>query len=64
MGCTDQKMRKLGKKMSEAAIMGSMEIWRQNAHQIEREPENEANALVEEEVALLDANAAQREREM
>jgi hypothetical protein len=31
---------------------------------IEREPENEANALVEEDVALLDADAAQREREM
>jgi hypothetical protein len=35
-----------------------MEIWRQNAHEIERKPENEANALVEEAVALLDADAA------
>jgi hypothetical protein len=63
MGCTDQKIRKLGRKMSEVVIIGSMEIWRQNAPEIEREPENEANALVEEEVALLDADAAQRERE-
>jgi hypothetical protein len=64
MGCTDEKIRKLGRMMSEAEIMGSMEIWRQNAHEIEREPENEANALAEEEVALLDADATQREREM
>jgi hypothetical protein len=58
MGCTDQKMRELGRKMSQAVIMGSMEIWRQNADEIGREPENEANALIEEEVALLDADAA------
>jgi hypothetical protein len=64
MGCTDQKIRELGRKMSEAVIMGSIEIWRQNAREIEREPENAANALVEEQVALLDADAAQREREM
>jgi hypothetical protein len=64
MGCTDQKIWKLGRKMSEAVIMGSMEIWRQNAHEIVRRPEDEANALVEQEVALLDADAAQREREM
>jgi hypothetical protein len=44
--------------MSEAVIRASMEIWRQNAHEIEREPETAANALVEEEVALLDADAA------
>jgi hypothetical protein len=28
-------MRKVGKKMSETVIVGSMEIWRQNAKQIE-----------------------------
>jgi hypothetical protein len=64
IGCTDQKIRKLGRKMSETVIMGSMEIWRHHAHETEREPEHEANAMVEEEVALLDADAEQYEREM
>jgi hypothetical protein len=58
IGCTDQKIWKLGRKMSETVIKGSMEIWRQNAHKIERGPESEANGLVEEEVGLFDADAA------
>jgi hypothetical protein len=66
LGCTDEKMRKLGQKMSETVLMGSMEIWRQNAHNNGREIgiEEEANTLVEEEMAILDADAAEQEARM
>jgi hypothetical protein len=49
LGCTDRKMKKLGRRMSEAVIMGSMEIWRQNAREIRRGDDEDANALVAEE---------------
>jgi hypothetical protein len=50
--------------MSETVLMGSMEIWRQNTHNIGREIEGEANALVKEEMAILDAEAAEQEAEI
>jgi hypothetical protein len=48
--CTDREIRKLGKKMSETVFMGSMEILRQNAHEIRRGNDESANMLIEEEV--------------
>jgi hypothetical protein len=54
LGCTDRKMRKLGRQMAETMIMGSMEIWRQNVHEIPPGPVEIANLLIEGEVAQLD----------
>jgi hypothetical protein len=64
LGCTDQEMRKLGRKMSETVIMSSVEVWQQDAHEIERGREDAANALVEEEIAILDAKVPEQEAEM
>jgi hypothetical protein len=58
---TNREIRKLGKKMSETVLMGSMEIWRQNAHEIRRENDESANMLIEEEVERLEQDAAERE---
>jgi hypothetical protein len=63
LGCTDRKMKKLGRRMSEAMSMGSMEIWRQNAREIRRGDDEDANALVAEEIDLLEAEAARNEAE-
>jgi hypothetical protein len=52
--CNTKEMRKLGKKMSETVIVGSMEIWRQNAHEIEPGTREDANALILEEIEQLD----------
>jgi hypothetical protein len=62
-GSTDQKMRKLGRKMPETVIMGSMEICRQNAGRFERETENAVNTIVEEKIALTEAEANEYELE-
>jgi hypothetical protein len=48
--CSDEELRRLGRKMSETVIAGSMEIWRQNAHRTERGTSGEANELIEIEI--------------
>ena len=53
LGCTDREMKKLGKKMSETVILGSMEIWRRNAKEMRRTTSEEANTMVEEEMEQL-----------
>jgi hypothetical protein len=37
--CNDKEMQKVGKRMSETAIVGSMEIWRHNAKKLNEEQE-------------------------
>jgi hypothetical protein len=54
LGCSDREMRKLGRKMSETVILGSMEIWRQNAREIERGREEAANQMIQEEADQLE----------
>jgi hypothetical protein len=39
-------MRKLEKKMSETVIVRSMEIWRQNAKEIDRGARDDVNELI------------------
>jgi hypothetical protein len=62
LGCTDKEIGKLGRKMSEAAILGSMEIWRQNAREIRGGTMQEVDTLIEEEVEQLDQEALESER--
>jgi hypothetical protein len=52
--CNSKEMRKLGKKMSETVMVGSMEIWRQNAHEIQPGTRDDANALIREEIDQLE----------
>jgi hypothetical protein len=47
--CNDKEMKKVARQMSNTVILGSMEIWRNNAKQIERGNQKVANALVEDE---------------
>jgi hypothetical protein len=64
LGCTDREMRKLGRKMSEAVIRGSMEIWRQSAKKIfqeEASESEEASAVMEEEIRQLDQDQEELE---
>jgi phosphatidylserine/phosphatidylglycerophosphate/cardiolipin synthase-like enzyme len=63
LGCTDRKMPKLGRQMAETVIMGSMEIWRQNVHEIPPGPAEIANLLIEGEVAQLDEEIEEQARE-
>jgi hypothetical protein len=69
LGCTDREMRKLGRKMSEAVIRGSMEIWRQSAKKIfqgeasESEGASAASAVMEEEIRQLDQEELEERRE-
>jgi hypothetical protein len=48
--CNDRELQKLGQQMSESVILGSMEIWRQNARQrvTEREEGIEEGAMPDE----------------
>jgi hypothetical protein len=50
--CNDRELKKLGRKMSETVILGSMEIWRQAAQNIGAGRNDYANRLVEEEAVL------------
>jgi hypothetical protein len=64
--CTDRELKKLGRKMSEAVIIGSMEIWRQNAKDFRggtSETSETAEAIIEEEVQQLDQEMIEEERE-
>jgi hypothetical protein len=47
--CNDKELRRLGRQMSETMIVGSMEIWRQNARRIEAGSRKEVNEMIEEE---------------
>jgi hypothetical protein len=41
--CNDKEMKKLARQMSDTVILGSMEIWRNNAKRIERGNQEVAN---------------------
>jgi hypothetical protein len=56
--CSDQETRKLGRQMSETVILGSMEIWRQNAKEIEEGTEEAANAMIREDAARFEGPEA------
>jgi hypothetical protein len=47
---SDQKMRKLGRKMSETVITGSIEIWRTNTREIESGTEEKVNRMIAVEI--------------
>jgi hypothetical protein len=57
--CNNQELRKLGRKMAEVTVVGSMEIWRQYAKDIQKGTREEANQLIEEEVRELDQVAVE-----
>jgi hypothetical protein len=57
----DPQMRKLGKRMPAIVIANSIEIWRQNAHQIERGTNGDLNVMMEGEVENPDRAAAELE---
>jgi hypothetical protein len=61
--CTDRELKKLGRKMSEAVIIGSMEIWRQNAKDFRGGTSETAEAVIEEEVQQLDHEMMEEERD-
>jgi hypothetical protein len=50
--------------MTEAVIMDSMEIWRQNGQRSKTGTEDAANAMIEEEIALIKAEAEANKHEM
>jgi hypothetical protein len=62
LGCTDREMKKLGRKMSEAVISGSMEIWRRNAKEFREETSEEAYAVIDEEVRQIAREELEEER--
>jgi hypothetical protein len=64
--CNNEAMKKLERKMSETAILGSLEIWRNNAMQMERGNRDDVNELIaEEEVSTekQELNSKKREAE-
>jgi hypothetical protein len=54
LGCNDKELRRFGRQMSETVIVGSMEIWRQNARHIEAGSREEVNEMVKEEAERMD----------
>jgi hypothetical protein len=61
--CNERELRKLGRKISETVIMGSMEIWRHSAHEIQRDTNKEVRMLIEEEIDHLEREVARNQRE-
>jgi hypothetical protein len=61
--CNNKEMKKLARQMSDTVILGSMEIWRNNAKRIERANQEVANALIEDEEAKLEEARVELERE-
>jgi hypothetical protein len=55
LGCNDREIRKLGKQMSDAALTGSMKIWRTEVQNREQRVTygNEGDALVEQEAEIV-----------
>jgi hypothetical protein len=49
LGCNHKEMKKLARQMPDTVILGSMEIWRNNAKRIERGNQEVANALIKDE---------------
>jgi hypothetical protein len=62
--CSDRELKKLGRRMSETVIVGSMEIWRQAAQNIGAGRDDDANRLVEEEAVLAEEAGAAMEVEV
>jgi hypothetical protein len=60
--CNDRELRKLGRRMSEAAIMGSMEIWRQYVRRVERGTQEGGNLMVEAEIEDVNRDDIERRR--
>jgi hypothetical protein len=56
-------MKKRERKMSETVILGSLEIWRNNAMQIERGNRDDVNELIAEEEVSMEEAGAELERE-
>jgi hypothetical protein len=61
--CRDQEIRKLGYRMSETVILGSLEIWRQNAREIQIDTDDEANAILREEATRLEGADIEKQLE-
>jgi hypothetical protein len=61
--CSNKEMKKLERKMSETAILVSLEIWRNNAMQIERGNRDDVNKLITEEEVSMEQAGAELERE-
>jgi hypothetical protein len=66
----DRKLRKLGQRMSEAATEGSMDIWGEDAMNMNYERRQGAEAVIEEEINMIEEKreskaeeGAERERE-
>jgi hypothetical protein len=57
--CTDQEMMRLGRRMSEAVIAGSMTIWRHHLQGSERNMMPATNEILEEEVSELNRAEAE-----
>jgi hypothetical protein len=54
LNCTDKELKKLGKRMSEAVLTGSLEIWRRSAQEFRYGSDAVANHLIAEEVESLE----------
>jgi hypothetical protein len=50
----DRELRRLGRQMSKTVIVGSVEIWRQNARHTEAGSREEVNEMIEEEAERMD----------
>jgi hypothetical protein len=60
--CNDKEMKKLARQMSNTVILGSMEIWGNNAKRIERENQEVVNALIEDEEVTMEEARLELER--
>jgi hypothetical protein len=58
-----KEMKKPARKMPGTAILGSLEIWRNNAMQIKRGNRGHVNALIAEEEVNMEEAGAELERE-
>jgi hypothetical protein len=63
LGCTDKEIRKLGKMMTKAVIMGSMEIGRRYARDIRDGPNEVAHEIVSNKMMRFEEEAVEQERE-
>jgi hypothetical protein len=52
--CNNKELRRLGRQMSETVIVGSTEIWRENARRIEPGSREEVNEMIKEEAERID----------
>jgi hypothetical protein len=61
--CNDRELKKLGRRMSETIVLGSMKIWRQTTRNIGAGMNDEVNRLIEEEAVLAEGAGAAMEVE-